>query len=74
MNKSKWRRYYCQMDMSTDQPPDADIPFIPSELQRNQLTAEDLQRIARHHTPLENWPDTPGDLLEAEDAPPPDGE
>ena len=48
-----------------------DHEFIESELRRNQLTEEDLRRLQRHHTRLEDWPDTPDDLLEPEDAPPP---
>ena len=41
-----------------------DHQFIESELAANQLTEDDLRRLRRHHTPLEDWPDTPDDLLE----------
>lgn len=45
-----------------------DTAFIEAELAKNQLTRDDLKRIAERSTPLINWPDAPGDLIQ-EDIP-----
>ena len=34
-----------------------DVAFLLSELNRNQLTSDDLARLRRLNTPLEAWPD-----------------
>jgi len=39
------------------------MEFIESEIRRNQLTQADLDRLARHHTPIEEWPDSDEELL-----------
>jgi hypothetical protein len=40
-----------------------DIAFLQKEVEKNQLTAEDRARIAKHHTPIAEWPDTEPDLM-----------
>lgn len=37
--------------------------YLVSEIDKNQLTGDDLRRIARRHTPLKDWPDSGDDLL-----------
>jgi len=48
-----------------------DTEFLRSELAKHQLTADDLKRIRQHRVPIEQWPNTPDDLLEPEGAAPP---
>jgi hypothetical protein len=40
-----------------------DIEFIEREIERNQLTQKDLERLARHHKPLDEWPEPDDDLM-----------
>lgn len=40
-----------------------DTAFIEAELAKNQLTAEEIERIEKHHTPIADWPETPADLI-----------
>jgi hypothetical protein len=40
-----------------------DIAFIEGEISKNQLTPSDLNRIARKHTPIEEWPEIDDDIM-----------
>lgn len=47
---------------------EGNVAFIETELRKNQLTAADLRRIAKHHKPIEQWPDEGDDELLHESA------
>lgn len=40
-----------------------DTAFIEAELAKTQLTADEIERIEKHHTPIADWPETPADLI-----------
>lgn len=40
-----------------------DTAFIQAELAKNQLTAEEIERIEKRHTPIADWPEAPADPI-----------
>lgn len=43
------------------------LSFLQDEARRNQLTARDLRRLARHHTPMDDWPEESEGLVSSDD-------
>ena len=44
-----------------------DTPFLNRELQRNQLTEAECERLSTHNTDISDWPEPEPDLLTDDD-------
>lgn len=42
---------------------DGDASFIEEEIRKNQLTPSETRRLARKHTPIEQWPELDDEIV-----------
>lgn len=64
---SPWPGYRASLQRAAVQ---GDVEYLRRERLRQQLTQSDLTHLAKRHTPLEEWSDADGDLMDPADVAP----
>src|SRR5205807_2592897 len=59
-----WMAYRARLYKADSE---GDTAFLAREMEKNQLTADDLKRLRQYHTPLEDWPEPDEGLMDPAD-------